>query len=128
MILILEAILETQKADEKLFGKDYINVIYFLAKKLQKWVYNGFPDLGDFAGMGLGATVSQVVHHEQFIEDPHKAAELVTMATSFPLISSGLDPTRSERSSQWSNHANFYPGSLGVSRSQESSRKYNQYL
>jgi len=47
------------------------------AKKLRTWVYRGFPELGDFGGMGLGATVGQVVSHSEFLENSHKAAELV---------------------------------------------------
>mgnify|MGYP001114402535 CR=1 FL=1 len=41
----------------------------------QRWINNGFPELGDFAGMGLGATTAQVVFNEIFLRDPHAAAE-----------------------------------------------------
>jgi len=67
MILILESILQTGgKIDPHLF-----------AKKLLRWVYRGFPELGDFGGMGLGATVAKVVHHKEFLTNPHKASEEV---------------------------------------------------
>ena len=47
-ILILET-LALENGDEKTF-----------AKKLSRWIRKGFPELGDYAGMGLGANVSQV--------------------------------------------------------------------
>jgi len=48
-ILILETIIDGH-GDEKIF-----------AKKLKRWIEHGFPELGDSAGMGLGANVSQVI-------------------------------------------------------------------
>lgn len=45
----METILETGKCDEILF-----------AKKLYNWIYNGFPELGDKAGMGLGKTGKKI--------------------------------------------------------------------
>jgi hypothetical protein len=30
------------------------------AEKLSNWIRNGYPELGDHGGMGLGANVSQV--------------------------------------------------------------------
>lgn len=63
MILIMETITETGQVDIKLF-----------ANKLKKWIQNGFPELGDKAGMGLGKTVSNVCDHPSFLNDPHKAS------------------------------------------------------
>ena len=48
-ILILDTLTEHQ-GDVKVF-----------AKKLKSWIRNGYPELGDHGGMGLGANVSQVV-------------------------------------------------------------------
>ncbi|PRP80675.1 hypothetical protein PROFUN_11634 [Planoprotostelium fungivorum] len=44
------------------------------AVKLRSWVQNGFPELGDHAGMGLGMTVGTVVSQPTFTTDPHGAA------------------------------------------------------
>eukprot|EP01114_Cavostelium_apophysatum_P002416 TRINITY_DN1215_c0_g1_i1.p1 TRINITY_DN1215_c0_g1~~TRINITY_DN1215_c0_g1_i1.p1 ORF type:complete len:539 (+),score=149.94 TRINITY_DN1215_c0_g1_i1:59-1618(+) len=67
MILIMQTILEHNgEVNESTF-----------AQKLRRWVNRGFPELGDHGGMGLGATVAQVVFSKNFLEDPHKAAEEV---------------------------------------------------
>eukprot|EP01119_Soliformovum_irregulare_P019952 TRINITY_DN6407_c0_g1_i1.p1 TRINITY_DN6407_c0_g1~~TRINITY_DN6407_c0_g1_i1.p1 ORF type:complete len:513 (-),score=158.03 TRINITY_DN6407_c0_g1_i1:26-1564(-) len=55
MILILECLLEKSNPDPLLF-----------AEKLKRWVYHGFPELGDKSGMGLGMTVGKVVSHRDF--------------------------------------------------------------
>ena len=47
-ILILETLTENG-GDEKVF-----------AAKLRNWIQSGFSELGDWAGLGLGANVSQV--------------------------------------------------------------------
>jgi ADP-ribosylglycohydrolase len=48
-ILILETLIE-DNGDERIF-----------VKKLKRWIEHGFPELGDFAGMGLGANVQKVI-------------------------------------------------------------------
>jgi RNA processing factor Prp31 len=48
-ILILDTLMEND-GDVKVF-----------AKKLTNWIRRGFPELGDYGGMGLGANVSQVI-------------------------------------------------------------------
>ncbi len=53
-ILILETLTEGN-GDEKIF-----------AKKLIRWVEKGFPELNDYAGMGLGANVQKVLHSTNF--------------------------------------------------------------
>eukprot|EP01116_Phalansterium_solitarium_P010471 TRINITY_DN2528_c0_g1_i1.p1 TRINITY_DN2528_c0_g1~~TRINITY_DN2528_c0_g1_i1.p1 ORF type:complete len:497 (+),score=55.70 TRINITY_DN2528_c0_g1_i1:502-1992(+) len=63
MILIMETLVECGGPNAKVF-----------AAKLDRWIRKGFPELGDFAGMGLGMTVSKVVHHRAFKTDPHRAA------------------------------------------------------
>ncbi|CAM4902675.1 unnamed protein product [Rotaria socialis] len=67
-ILILETLTETNNGepDEVVF-----------AKKLENWIRNGYPMLGDHGGMGLGANVSQVVHSGGYLLDPLRASETV---------------------------------------------------
>jgi hypothetical protein len=48
-ILILDTLMENDG-----------DVLVF-AKKLTNWIRKGFPELGDYGGMGLGANVSQVI-------------------------------------------------------------------
>jgi len=64
MILILEGMLASG-------GK--VDVIDF-AKRLKFWVRNGFPELGDLCGSGLGATVGSVVSQKDFETEPHACA------------------------------------------------------
>ena len=42
------------------------------ALKLKTWSRNGFKELGDKTGMGMGSTTRKVLYHPQFLEDPHK--------------------------------------------------------
>lgn len=51
-ILILETLTEAQ-TDQKIEN--------IFAKKLSDWIRYGYPLLGDYGGMGLGANVSQVI-------------------------------------------------------------------
>jgi len=41
---------------------------------LLEWAKQGFPELGDTGGFGIGSTVSAVLRHADFLADPHKAA------------------------------------------------------
>ena len=41
------------------------------ATKLKNWSLKGFVELGDFAGMGIGATTKKVLHHQDYLTDPH---------------------------------------------------------
>ena len=91
MILILETLLETNgKADEKLFGTNSpLGVVVsnptssvYLAAKLKRWVKSGFPELGDFCGMGLGGTTASVIYQENFLA--------VSLLVCFPLAGSHL--------------------------------------
>ncbi|KAJ5076604.1 hypothetical protein M0811_06184 [Anaeramoeba ignava] len=67
MLLILDGILENNgKVDEKDF-----------ARRLLNWIYNGFRELGDSGGMGLGSTVGAVVSSNEFLDNPHYCAEVV---------------------------------------------------
>ncbi len=42
------------------------------AKKMRNWSRKGYPELGDLGGMGIGRTTSFVLHHPDFLTDPHK--------------------------------------------------------
>ncbi|CAM4788078.1 unnamed protein product [Rotaria magnacalcarata] len=64
-ILILDTLTEG-KGDEKVF-----------AKKLKRWIENGFREVGDSVGMGLGANVQQVVYSDGYLTDPLKISEMV---------------------------------------------------
>ncbi|XP_013416846.1 uncharacterized protein LOC106178270 [Lingula anatina] len=44
------------------------------ASKMIFWMKNGFPELGDHGGMGIGATTHAVLSNRDFLTDPHKAA------------------------------------------------------
>lgn len=47
------------------------------AKRLLNWKRHGFPEFGDFGGMGIGMTVSGTLSHDLFLTDPHTAARTV---------------------------------------------------
>ncbi|XP_052082859.1 ADP-ribosylarginine hydrolase Tri1-like isoform X3 [Mytilus californianus] len=47
------------------------------AKKLRTWIRSGFSELGDFAGLGLGATTDKVTSHPNYLKDPHEVARYV---------------------------------------------------
>lgn len=67
LILILQTLLE---------NKGEYNGPSF-AKKLTKWVKQGFMELGDSGGSGLGRTTKTVVRHHLFEDQPHQAAHNV---------------------------------------------------
>ncbi|PFX16366.1 uncharacterized protein LOC111342294 [Stylophora pistillata] len=67
MILILQSLLDN---DGKMVPVDF-------GKKMKFWSRRGFPELGDIGGMGIGSTTRNVLHHPDFLTDPHKAAEYV---------------------------------------------------
>ena len=37
-------------------------------------MHNGFPELGDTSGMGIGTTTHAVISHDKFLTDPCEAA------------------------------------------------------
>ena len=41
-------------------------------QKLKTWCKEGFKELGDSGGMGIGRTTYGVLHHPQFRVDPHQ--------------------------------------------------------
>eukprot|EP01127_Copromyxa_protea_P010567 TRINITY_DN2576_c0_g3_i1.p1 TRINITY_DN2576_c0_g3~~TRINITY_DN2576_c0_g3_i1.p1 ORF type:complete len:711 (-),score=90.68 TRINITY_DN2576_c0_g3_i1:365-2497(-) len=44
------------------------------AETLLRWAYDGFIELGDSGGMGIGSTVKAVLAHPDFLNDPKSAA------------------------------------------------------
>lgn len=47
------------------------------AKRLQQWIKQGFRELNDFAGMGLGAHVAKVVCTNGYLDDPLKVSKSI---------------------------------------------------
>lgn len=45
------------------------------ASRLQHWMANGFSELGDTGGLGIGYTTHKTVRRHGFKKDPHKAAK-----------------------------------------------------
>jgi len=64
MISILDMLLENQHVSP-----------FDFAERLAFWIDNGFPELGDSCGMGLGGTVAASVFRDNFFRDPWRAAE-----------------------------------------------------
>ena len=42
------------------------------AKKMKNWSREGFEELGDVGGMGIGRTTRSVLHQPNFLTDPHQ--------------------------------------------------------
>ena len=51
--------------------------------RLKEWCRKGFPELGDFGGMGIGATTHKVLSHEKFDTDPHFVRTILLSASLF---------------------------------------------
>ncbi|CAL1531811.1 unnamed protein product [Lymnaea stagnalis] len=64
MIVIMQSILN---------NKGQILVTDF-ALRIKRWMEQGFPELGDYGGMGIGKTTSTVLKHHNFTTDPHKVS------------------------------------------------------
>ncbi|CAF1453797.1 unnamed protein product [Adineta steineri] len=64
-ILILETLVEGN-GDERIF-----------AKKLKRWIEYGFPELNDYAGMGLGANIEQVVFSHGYLRNPIETSRMI---------------------------------------------------
>lgn len=49
-----------------------LQVIYKdVARRLKDWMREGIPELGDSGGLGIGRTTHTVLHHKNYLEDPH---------------------------------------------------------
>jgi len=46
------------------------------AKRLKKWTRQGYPELGDRVGMGIGRTTAKFVNNPKYIEDPHAVSTI----------------------------------------------------
>ncbi|XP_070193003.1 ADP-ribosyl-[dinitrogen reductase] glycohydrolase-like [Littorina saxatilis] len=64
MLLILLSLLD-QRGETDV--KDF-------AGRLKNWMLHGFPEFGDLAGMGIGATTKAVLGNAYFRDDPQKVA------------------------------------------------------
>jgi len=51
-----------------------VDIINFV-DKFMTWVRCGFKELGDYGGMGIGATTSYVCRHPDFKTNPHKVRQ-----------------------------------------------------
>lgn len=66
--------------DNLVANKGQFDAVTFGAS-LQKWVNNGFPELGDTAGCGCGKMTYDVIAHSSFKSKPHVAAAAVWEAS-----------------------------------------------
>ncbi|XP_069101170.1 ADP-ribosyl-[dinitrogen reductase] glycohydrolase-like [Argopecten irradians] len=79
MILILLSLIETRgKVD-----------IFDYGRRIKGWCRKGFPELGDFVGMGQGKTTSTVLNNPNYVNDPHAAADLVWTANGKKMAANG---------------------------------------
>jgi len=67
MILILQGIL---------YNKGEVSACDF-ASRIHRWREHGFPEHGDFGGLGVGATTAKVLMQPNFLENPHDAAYFI---------------------------------------------------
>ncbi|XP_077984457.1 ADP-ribosylarginine hydrolase Tri1-like [Glandiceps talaboti] len=67
MILILQSLLDNEG---KVIPTDF-------AEKMRKWARQGFKELGDLGGLGIGATTSRVLGDARFLTEPHVVAHNV---------------------------------------------------
>lgn len=77
-ILIFRSIVEQPENSHVLF-----------AQKLHYWMFNGFPQLGDFSGCGIGTPVRWVLNHPDFVSDPFRASYDVWKSTDGVLCEDG---------------------------------------
>lgn len=77
MILILECINEGVLTPEN------------FASKLHNWYFNGYKELGDIAGCGVGKNTRWVINHPDFLSDPLKASKEIWMDSECSLSSNG---------------------------------------
>ena len=46
------------------------------AERLKNWCKEGFKELGDYGGMGIGSTTHSVLRHPKFLTDPHEVQSI----------------------------------------------------
>ena len=60
--------------------------------KLHTWMKEGFKELGDLGGMGIGKTTSTILRHPDFQSDPHMVCfSLITVFTLKTLVNVYVD-------------------------------------
>lgn len=73
MILVGRAITEYKERNNN--NLEELSKIF--AKHLSNWYYNGFQELGDSAGAGVGSYMGWVIKEPDFIKHPAKVANLI---------------------------------------------------
>jgi len=63
--------------------------LHTFAASLQQWQNDGFPELGDTAGLGIGQTVNAVLEHPAFAVAPDAAADDVWRRNGCTLAANG---------------------------------------
>lgn len=79
MLLILLGIIEN---NGRVLKQDF-------AKRMKTWAEEGFAELGDRGGLGIGMTTHHTITHKRFLEDPHKAAYDIWESSGFFLAANG---------------------------------------
>jgi ADP-ribosylglycohydrolase len=77
-VLIFQSIKESPENAHMLF-----------AQKLYHWMFNGFPELGDTTGCGIGVPVRWVVTYPNFVSNPFEASHMVWKSTDGVLCEDG---------------------------------------
>lgn len=77
-ILVFRSIKENARNPDLLF-----------AEKLYDWYLNGFPELGDVSGCGIGMPMRWVITYEKFVESPFNASYNVWKNTDGVLCEDG---------------------------------------
>ncbi|KAI8503647.1 hypothetical protein Bbelb_186180 [Branchiostoma belcheri] len=82
MILIMQALTRTQ-------GKVSDQALRTFSGDLYTWMLDGFRELGDRGGCGLGRTTHTVLTHPEFFDNPQKAAREVWESTGQSVAPNG---------------------------------------
>lgn len=87
MILLMEMLIESNHDfyDGTLNEDDVTN----FATKLLNWKNQGFPDLGDQCGLGIGGTTSLVLNHSKFLESPIDVSKEIWLNSGKKLAANG---------------------------------------
>src|SRR6202012_1654664 len=60
-----------------------------IAKKIYNWSKDGFPELGDTVGEGLGGSINMVINHDTFLTDPVQASRMIWHNSGKKLAANG---------------------------------------
>ena len=69
---VIKLLLNLQTSGTDFFPLDLQMEPVDFAKKMRNWSRRGFAELGDMGGMGIGRTTYHVLHHPNFLTDPHQ--------------------------------------------------------